>query len=169
MREKHTPYYCEENIWWLAQDARFVGKEPEVVFISNASRTVAFAHQRAAQHAGDIVVWDYHVVLLAEGKVWDLDCTLGAPLTLQAWLDASFDPNVRAAYAPMFKCIDAAEYVAHFASDRRHMRNADGTWQAPPPAWPLIGAGHHTLEAFVDVRDATWGVVMTLEALRQRG
>ena len=169
MRDRHTPYYCEENIWWLAQDARFAGKNTEVIFISNRTRSVAFAHQRAAAHPGDVVVWDYHVVLYVEGEVWDLDCVLGAPLPLKTWLDASFDARVQPAYAPSFKCIDAAEYVTHFASDRRHMRNPEGTWQAPPPTWPVIGEGRHALDAFVDVRDATWGVVMALEAFRQRG
>lgn len=168
MHERHTPYYCEENIWWLAQDARFVGKQAEVVFISNPSRSVAFAHQRAAQNEGDIVVWDYHVVLLTLGEVWDLDCTLGAPLPLHTWLDASFDPDVHPRYAPMFKCIPASDYVAHFASDRRHMRGVDGTWQAPPPAWPCVGQGHR-LDAYVDVRDVSVGTAIGLHAFRARG
>jgi len=168
MRPRHTPYYCEENIWWLAQDARFADKQAEVVFISNAPRTVAFTHQRAAARAGDVVVWDYHVVLLVAGEVWDLDCTLGAPLTLRAWLDASFGAEVHETYAPVFKRIDAGQYIAHFASDRRHMRGPDGAWQAPPPAWPIIGEGRHALESFVEVGDERWGEVVSLGALRAR-
>lgn len=167
MHLRHTPYYCEENIWWLAHDARFAGKRAEVVFISNPSRSVAFAHQRAAAREGEVVVWDYHVVLLALGEVWDLDCTLGAPLPLHRWLDASFDPDAHPPYAPMFKCILAADYVAHFASDRRHMKNPDGTWQAPPPSWPTLGEGHR-LEAYVDVRDVSMGTAIGLEAFRAR-
>lgn len=34
--------------------------------------------------------------------------------------------------------IPASEFVKEFASDRRHMRRADGTWIKPPPSYPAI-------------------------------
>jgi hypothetical protein len=164
----YTPYYCEENAWWLAQDARLTGQQVDVVFISNATRSVAFFEQRAAQQPGDSVVWDYHVVVLArsegQARIWDLDCLRGAPLPARAWLEASFDARVNPLYAPRFRLIAAHTFVTGFASDRRHMRAPDGRWQAPPPPWPILGGGAHNLEAFIDIADATWGETLSLDA-----
>lgn len=171
---RHTPYYCEENCYWLAQDARFRGRQTQVVFVSNETRSVAFLHQRAAAQPGDWVVWDYHVVVLElagerdEARIWDLDSTLGMPIPARTWLERSFDARVTTLYAPRFRLVDAARYIASFASDRRHMRLADARgWQAPPPPWPIIGGGAHVLDALVDVNDETWGPTIDLDALKR--
>jgi hypothetical protein len=168
---RHAPYYCEENVWWLAQEPRFSGLRSEVVFVSNERRTVAMRAQRAGP-AGEAIVWDYHVVLAVRGtegvEVWDLDCTEGAPISARAWLDASFDPHVPPQLAPRFRVMASETYVAAFASDRRHMRRADGSWQVPPPPWPVIGGGAHELEPLIDLADATHGAAIDLTALRSR-
>lgn len=168
---RHAPYYCEENVWWLAQEPRFAGLPSEAVIISNERRTVAMRSQRASP-AGEPIVWDYHVVLAVRSaedvEVWDLDCTEGAPLSASAWLDASFDLHVPRQLAPRFRVMASETYVTAFASDRRHMRRADGSWQAPPPPWPVIGAGAHSLERLIDLADATHGAAIDLSALRSR-
>jgi hypothetical protein len=169
---RYAPAYCEENVWWLAQDERFARARAEVVIVSNAARTVLVSSQRAARMPGQPVVWDYHVVLAVHAMngvdVWDLDCTRGAPLPAASWLEASFDARAPARLAPRFRCIDRDVFVARFASDRRHMRTADGDWEAPPPPWPILGGGAHELERFVDVHDETFGRAIDLEALRAR-
>lgn len=166
---RYAPYYCEENVWWLAQEPRFAGLRSEAVIVSNDQRSVAVSCQRASV-AGEPVVWDYHVVLAVHGaqgvEVWDLDCTRGAPLAASAWIDASFDERAPFRFAPRFRLVAKDSFVATFASDRRHMRRPDGSWQAPPPPWPIIGDGAHELERFVDVRDTTWGAVMDLAGVR---
>jgi hypothetical protein len=70
--------------------------------------------------------------------------------------------------APRFRPIDAATFVARFASDRRHMRTRTGGWRVPPPPWPIVGGGMHELERFVDVSDPTFGPAIALPALRAR-
>lgn len=169
---RYAPFYCEENVWWLAQEARFAGLPADVVVVSNERRRVAVWGQRAARAEGEPVVWDYHVVLAVQGargtEVWDLDCARGAPLAGAEWLEASFDERVPKRFAPRFRLVDSAVFVARFASDRRHMRTPDGGWEAPPPPWPIIGGGAHDLDRFVDVADETFGATIDLDALRAR-
>lgn len=168
----YAPFYCEENVWWLAEEPRFAGQPTEVVFVSNARRTVAVWGQRAARGPGEPVVWDYHVVLATRGErgveVWDLDSAIGTPLRAADWLDASFDPRAAPRFAPRFRVVDASTFVARFASDRRHMRTPAGGWRVPPPSWPVIGDGAHNLEAWVDVHDDTFGAAIDLDTLRHR-
>ena len=98
MTFRYCPYFCEENVWHLCTDDRVIlDHEPipvenrRVVFISNARRRVAMWKQRAG--GSQSVLWDYHVVLLAGGNVWDLDTTLGFPIPLDAWVRGSFHPR----------------------------------------------------------------------------
>jgi protein N-terminal glutamine amidohydrolase len=167
---RYAPFYCEENVWWLAQEARFAGQGAEVVLVSNAKRTVLVWGQRAARSRGEPIVWDYHVVLAARSaagvEVWDLDSVVGAPLPAAAWIDTSFDARVPAPLAPRFRIVDASLFVARFASDRRHMRTADGGWEAPPPPWPIIGGGAHSLERLLDADDPSFGPTIDLGELR---
>lgn len=36
------------------------------------------------------------------------------------------------------RVIPAVTYLQKFASDRSHMKHADGTWRMPPPPYPCI-------------------------------
>ncbi len=171
---RYHPFYCEENVWWLCQEERFAEQKRYAVFISNASRCCAIAQQRVAP-ADAVVAWDYHVVMLLETdttEIWDLDSRLGAPLPLEEYLVRSFLPLQPhcAHLAPQFRLVPAAELLAIFASDRRHMRDADGSWQHPPPEWPAptVEGQAHNLMRFVDLRDDIAGEVLDLEALRTR-
>ena len=129
--------------------------------------------QRSGAAPGGVLCWDYHVVLLqraADGwQVIDPDCTLpgaGEGISLGDYVRASFPPLPEAwAYcAPLFRAIEAGVFVSTFASDRRHMRDADGNWLQPPPPWPCIGAGH-TLEQLNNMSDADAGPVLSLPEL----
>jgi hypothetical protein len=170
--DRYAPFYCEENVWWLAEAAVRAGRDAEVVLVSNARRTVLVWSQRAASSAEKPVSWDYHVVLAVEGEhgldVIDPDCTRGPVLPATSWLDVSFDARVPIALAPRFRSIGAAAYVAGFSSDRRHMRTPEGGFHAPPPPWPIIGGGAHALDRFLAFDDESLPPWIELPALRAR-
>ncbi|HEY8427041.1 MAG TPA: hypothetical protein VIL20_01650 [Sandaracinaceae bacterium] len=171
---RYAPFYCEENVWWLAQEPRLAGLPREVVMVSNEARAVACFAQRAAPSEGAPVVWDYHVVLAVrrpEGvEVEDLDCTRGFPLEAGDWLEATFGPAraLPPRYAPRFRVIDADAYVSLFSSDRAHMRAPDGGWLAPEPPWPAIVRGPSNLLRLADVTDPFVGELLDLTGLRAR-
>jgi hypothetical protein len=166
----YAPYYCEENVWWLAQDARFADRERDVVIISNARHTVAMHAQRDGR--GRAVFWDYHVVLAVRApsswEVWDLDTTLGMPIDAARWLDGSFGFRTTDLIAPRFRLVPADTYIANLATDRRHMRDEHGAFREPPPPWPIIGGGAHDLDRWIDVHDTTYGEWIDLPALERR-
>ena len=168
---RYAPFYCEENIWHLAH----AGTVDAVVFISNPAQQVAFFAQRQAKTATHAIMWDYHVVGATFGsaedaaQIWDLDTHLPCPCPAETYLATTF-PALPAKYAdvlPWFRLIRSAEFIALFASDRRHMRAANGTWQKPPPPWPFIrasGTEAHTLPNFINMGDATPGRVFAAPA-----
>ncbi len=170
---RYHPYYCEENARLLVAEPQLRAVRRWVVFVTNRRRVTLMYHQRAG---GDgPVVWDYHVfvVVLASRalQVLDLDTTLGFPVALDAYLQASFpspQDAVGARYQPWFRVVAGEELVRRFASDRRHMRDADGRWQAPPPPWaPIQGAGApHDLDRWLDLDAPEPGVVCDLTAFR---
>jgi len=157
----YAPFYCEENIWHLAH----AGSIDAVVFISNPAQQVAFFAQRQAKTTTDAIMWDYHVIGATFGTVdnaaliWDLDTRLPCPCPAETYLAMTF-PALPAKYAhvlPWFRLIPSVEFIAGFASDRRHMRATNGAWLKPPPPWPCIRASSgavHTLPAFVGMSSA---------------
>ncbi len=132
-----------------------------MVFISNTRRKVAVRRQAAGR--GGVVIWDYHVVLVGGGKVWDPDTTLGFPVDFDLWIQESFTPLVPD-HEPRFRVIDAATYRSRFASDRSHMLDAKGKPMQPAPPWPRIGKGMN-LMSFVDLESAFVGTIADLESL----
>jgi hypothetical protein len=162
---RYWPFFCEENVWHLCSDRDSVPgpiEERQVVFVSNPRRQIFMRKQRAG--AGGAVVWDYHVVLLAAGRLWDLDTTLGFGLSPAHWLLESFP---KGPLEPQFRIIEAPAYVASFASDRSHMMGKDGRPQKPLPPWPPIGKGMN-LMSFVDMTQPFLGEVIDLQELRNR-
>lgn len=137
----YQPWWCEENVWRLSQRSRHAGSA--AIFVSNAHRQVALWSQRAGRPGDGLCVWDYHVVLLSDGCIWDPDCSLGAPLPLESWLEASFPHGdaVPPRFQPRFRVVPRADFHRVFASDRSHMRAEDGSWLQKPPPWPRIGDG----------------------------
>ena len=173
----YTPYYCEENVWHLAQRADVSTGARAVAIIANEHRTCALWRQRAAPQPDRPVIWDYHVILIttdaAGAWVHDLDTTLGFPEPLDAYMQQTFVPDlaIDPALRPRFRLIDAEDYVAKFGSDRAHMLGPDGRYQAPPPSWPLIGddASQLPLMAAVDPRRVDLpGEVVDLAELLER-
>ncbi|CBQ71012.1 conserved hypothetical protein [Sporisorium reilianum SRZ2] len=82
-------------------------------------------------------------------------------------------------FQPMFRCIPAAHFLAHFASDRSHMLHttpAGKAWSSPPPSWDVIagrearreGCRNNLMERYVDVnagagKDARYETVWRAE------
>jgi hypothetical protein len=160
----YWPFFCEENVWHLCSDRDAVEGPVEgrqVVFVSNARRRVAMRHQRAGE--GGTIAWDYHVVLLAADRLWDLDTTLGFGIEPELWLAESFVPGRG---EPRFRVIDAAAYGATFASDRSHMIGRNGRPRKPLPPWPPIGKGMNLMR-FVDMEEPFLGEVTDGEGLRR--
>lgn len=138
--------------------------EFHAVFISNEAGVVPMLHQRAGSFEREdlpgIVLWDYHVVALRVGSpsrgaaVYDFDTALEPswPTPAAAYARRAFavgrdgswrlslhreDPSCR----PRFRVVRAAYLLAHFSSDRSHMRAEGGGWLSPPPAWAPIRGG----------------------------
>jgi hypothetical protein len=150
---RHQPFWCEENIWFLAQHPALTACERLVIVLTGATAEVACWQQRAGAADG-FVLWDYHVVLAMQAPDWqilDLDTRLGHPLPARDWLMATFPQHtrVRPAYQPRFALIPAPAYIRDFGSDRSHMRTADGGWQRPPPPWPPVTGHGLTLPALL--------------------
>ncbi len=135
------------------------------VFITNAGGTCALRRQRAVP-PGEIVVWDYHVVLLVETTgpqrwILDLDSRLGFVTPADEYVGKTFDPTFPPQYRPLFRLVPVSELLSRFSTDRRHMRRNDGTWIHPPPPWkPPQGAeaaSPHELPHFLDTTHSTYG------------
>jgi hypothetical protein len=178
----YCPYYCEENVWQLCADPRVGTSERKVLVISNALRRVAMWGQRVSTDPSLPITWDYHVVLLAHRPrlawdVWDLDGDGPCPRPFADWLEHSFHSIglLPPELAPRFRMIDCADYRRHLRSDRRHMRNVDGTAKQPEPPWPAIvgepvvgyADDGSNLDRFLDTTDAAFlGRVFDLPQLR---
>ena len=163
----YWPFYCEENIWHLCQESFLCPFEKKVVFISNKDRCFAMKHQRASP----ILTWDYHVILLFHDREWkvaDLDSSMRLPCPIEEYLANSFAPALQNFELPMFRVVGANHYIQHCASDRRHMRNADGTFmQPPPPCAPIRpeSGEDFNLWDFVDVVSNEHGLIYELEEM----
>ncbi len=158
---KYTPFYCEENVWHLAQE--IPGRASQVVLISNPAREVLMFRQRGFR---EVAVWDYHVILAVDGVVYDLDTSLSFPCPVTTYLARSFAADAPARHAPWFRVVAASRFVAEFASDRRHMRDAAGGFLHAPPPWPAIHAARGSnLMQFIDMQRTFTGVVYDLPAV----
>lgn len=171
----YQPFYCEENIWQLCADRGFA-EDAFVVFISNEGRTCALWSQRATRAPGAPVVWDYHVILVdasqTPAQVWDLDSLAGATVPFETWWQATFPfmDALPGRFRPRFRVIPAEVYLDTFSSDRSHMRDADGEWQAPPPEWEPIWRPEEgmNLARFIDMSDGFVGQLHDPDAFFRR-
>lgn len=174
---RYQPFYCEENAWWLCQHERLQGLERWVVFISNQQRACPLLQQRAVP-PGEIVLWDYHVIVMSRADssskalVWDLDSRLHFPVDCSLYLDVTFAgvDRLPARFAPKFRVVPAPTFIATFSTDRSHMRDSEGNWLQPPPPWnppQAVGVATH-LSDFIDMQAAGVGTVATLQELRTK-
>ena len=118
-----------------------------IVFISNEAKTVPLWRQKSAKNAEQIVIWDYHVILIYKHPsnnrnclVYDLDSDLAFPVDLETYVSNVIrsDDDLEVCYHRKFRIVPAQIFLDHFASDRSHMIDADGKWLQPPPAYPPI-------------------------------
>lgn len=138
-RYRYTPYFCEENIWWLAHALCADGGEPAPLSIwlfSNRAASIAMQHQRAAS-VGALMAWDYHVVLTTTAEagleVFDFDTRLAFPSPAVTYLRQTFplQQGLPAKWRTWVREIPAAAYLERFWSDRSHMQG-----HVPPTAFP---------------------------------
>ena len=165
---RYTPFYCEENIWHLAQEKCFRGREAFVVIISGEGDYRRLWFQSLAESRESPVFWDYHVLLLVFDNgwhVWDLDTTLGLPVTAETYLQRTFlNSGIDLKNCDvMLRLIASESYVRSFSSDRSHMISPTGEWLAPPPAWPaILNESKSNLLEWLDVDLDGPGKVQTL-------
>jgi hypothetical protein len=174
----YQPYYCEENIWHLCQHKYLSEGINYVVFISNPQLNVMFWSQRIAKESQSPIIWDYHVVLFHKGHqdecwwVWDLDTLIGYPAKFEHYIQNSFSmiDQAHVRYHPVFRVIDAADYVANFSSDRSHMFNTQSCYVHDPPPWPPIGIADqpHNLHRFIDMQEPYLGDLYNLAEIIER-
>uniref|UniRef100_A0A8C4NE84 Protein N-terminal glutamine amidohydrolase n=1 Tax=Eptatretus burgeri TaxID=7764 RepID=A0A8C4NE84_EPTBU len=172
-----TPW-SEENIWKLCESLRNRSDQPVsideffVVFISNDAKRTPLWMQRSRRGSDEFVLWDYHVILLHvaqdQSLVYDLDTTLPFPCSLEIYVQDALraDEMLRQCYRRMFRVVRADAYLAHFASDRSHMKTPAGDWIHIPPSYPCI----HTAESTMNIYDFIsmdpargWGHVLDYE------
>ncbi len=166
----YWPFFCEENIWHLCQETFLLPFARKVVFISNRNRCFAMKHQRAVS-PDSMISWDYHVVLLyhdIEWKILDLDTSLPCPCPTEQYLSNSFVAEFSTCAPPMFRVVDADHFIRNFSSDRRHMRDKNGTYLKPPPPLPLIKSASgedFNLWDFVDILKDEHGRIYNLKEM----
>lgn len=133
--------YCEENVYKLGEV--IVSRAPAkldnsyAVFITSLNMQVPMWCQRASISEMKPVVWDYHVILLHNGFIYDLDTTLSYPCLVEEYLLKSTrlldfplpDENLH-----LFRLVRMDTYLKYFASDRSHM----ATINVDAPSWPRI-------------------------------
>ena len=118
-------------------------------------------------------MWDYHVITCHRGGdggalvVYDFDSTLPFPCAARQYVDATFKPQQRlkSQYQRLFRVVRGKEAADSYSCDRSHMRNADGTWKAPPPPYKCYERdSSNNLSRFIDMSDTGFmGRLMDLE------
>lgn len=167
----YTSQYCEENVYMLCKKLRSArvadqeGSNLFVVFISNENRQVPLWNQKASKGTEGLVIWDYHVICVqkttekdTQFQVWDLDTVLPFPVPLHQYITEAIRPSLplHRKFRRLFRLIHAPIFLHYFASDRRHMRNAEGKWIAPPPPHNCIIAEDgtvHNLDVFISMTE----------------
>uniref|UniRef100_A0A8C3SC54 Protein N-terminal glutamine amidohydrolase n=1 Tax=Chelydra serpentina TaxID=8475 RepID=A0A8C3SC54_CHESE len=88
---------------------------------------------------------DYHVILLHvssgdQNFIYDLDTVLPFPCPFDTYIEEAFksDDILLPGFRRKIRLIRADLYLKTFASDRSHMKDANGHWQKPPPSYPCI-------------------------------
>ncbi|KAF3777148.1 N-terminal glutamine amidohydrolase protein [Nymphaea thermarum] len=157
----HTPCYCEENVYLLCKQlctsgfSDIGGLDLFVVFISNDRKQacICFIYtlpeenvyllckQLCTSGFSDIGGLDLFVVFISNDRKQACICFIYTLLnylnTLHNWFIFVFR---------LFRVVHAPLFLHHFASDRRHMKDADGNWISPPPTSnPIVSVAEPTL------------------------
>ncbi|GMI77123.1 Gln-specific amino-terminal (Nt)-amidase [Hibiscus trionum] len=146
----HTPFYCEENVYFLCKKlcssgiADAHGSDLFVLFISNENKQIPLWHQKASNRADGVILWDYHVICVQRKKdggthlVWDLDSSLTFPCPLATYVSETVRPSF--------------QLFSEFK--RRHMKDSEGNWTAhPPPYEPIVAedGSVHNLNEYMEI------------------
>lgn len=147
-RYPYTPFFCEENIWHLADRLIAEGVPPDrlsVLVLGNRARQIPLFAQRAGRRGDGLVVWDYHVILhhrMEDGDlIYDYDSRLVFPCPFDLYRAETF-PDPRRLPPELHlrvRVVPAAAWLREFHSDRSRMRDALGRPLKPFPPWPVIG------------------------------
>jgi hypothetical protein len=168
----YHPFFCEENIWHLAQ--KLNRKDAYVYFIFHPQMLVEYHFQKTNFDPKLPVYWDYHVLYGARLKsglqIWDFDTRLPCPCSAKLYFNLSFnlekesvDPDL------LIRVIPADWYVEHFFSDRKHMQQQGVESSNSPPPWPPILKGQIKLSDILDSRNLSIGELLELKQfLKQR-
>ncbi|MCM8530651.1 MAG: protein N-terminal glutamine amidohydrolase [Lentisphaeraceae bacterium] len=143
-KEIYTQYFCEENIWQLAKSFNSNDRTKlYVLLLSNQKKTIALANQRAAKE-GEIIIWDYHVILYNEftKEIFDFDTRLNHPENLNSYLNHTFGDQLSIPQEFQTYCrkIPADVYLNSFHSDRTHMLDEENNPIQEFPLWPKISS-----------------------------
>ncbi|XP_067888635.1 protein N-terminal glutamine amidohydrolase isoform X3 [Heterodontus francisci] len=171
----------EENVWKLCEyikDRRqHLLEEWYAVFISNDQKMVPIWSQQSG-NGDQPVIWDYHVILLHDCggqhcEVYDLDTTLPFPCPFDIYVKEAFrsEDLIRPAFRRKMRVLRADLYLKTFASDRSHMKDANGMWRATPPTYPCIQTAEAkmNLDDFISMSPAVgWGDVYALPEFVQQ-
>ncbi|KAK4580586.1 hypothetical protein RGQ29_024291 [Quercus rubra] len=172
----HTPYYCEENVYFLCKKlsasgtADADGSDLFVVFISNEKKQTPLWNQKASKRADGVVLWDYHAICVQRKKegdtpllVWDLDSSLPYPSPLTSYVSETFQPSFQlfSEYQRFYRIVHAPIFLRYFASDRRHMKDSAGNWTAEPPKYEPIVAEDGTVHNLNEYNEIHAADVMT--------
>lgn len=151
----YTALFCEENIWQLLRTLSdncnnelstskcITTNNLWVLFLSNSEQKIALLNQQAAE-PGQPVIWDYHVILLAEIAqdfyIFDFDTRLDFVMPLHDYLQLTLitPEKLPADFVPSVRKIPAQSYLDYFYSDRGHMLGQIDVSDFPP--WGLINA-----------------------------
>lgn len=154
----YTPLFCEENIWQLllSLSAKIATNKMWALIITNPDKKIALLNQQAAPE-NQPVIWDYHVILLADINhkmlIFDFDSRLPFVSPLEEYLKNSFiaPDRLLPEFTPFVRKIPAPAYLDRFYSDRSHMLG-----QIPDtdfPSWPLINVEKQSTITLADYLD----------------
>ena len=157
----YQKFYCEENIWHLCQREELVNTQTQILFLLPPKRYIAVWQSRLAKRNLPIL-WDYHVILMFKDhsstwRIYDFDTIL--PFSIEAIDYFYYSLSERYTdYLPIIKVINSIEYITKFHSDRSHMKDKHGKWQAAPPPWKaIINKEGVALPSLLDTKNVTMG------------
>ena len=149
----YTPYYCEENIYKLADKLETQRSESLindgknfVDFISSVSKLTSIWFQKLSENDNFPVFWDYHVILVQvkqnsdlnsfETLILDFDSKLAFPIDAIEYITKSFQSDliIVPSQQHLFRVIAASDFLNEFASDRSHMNDTN----VNSPQWECI-------------------------------
>jgi hypothetical protein len=158
---RYTPFFCEENVWWLAHERRHASSGQVtgwVCLFTNDTASIAVMNQHAAP-ATTLMAWDYHVVLAVpqDGvmQVFDLDSRLPFPSPWSAYFRGTFpnQPALPPRWRTRLRQVPVGAYLDRFCSDRHHMQGKLPATAFPdyPPLCPQDRSIAIVLQDYLDL------------------